>query len=278
VGGVSWRARGTDGRILEFSYDPRRRRWGAWLVDPETGRRLRALRVVMVSVTFSVETRAGKEPPVVEITACTNVPPMSRRARDRVVRRVANAVVKLLWLMFDLRKEAAPLPQDAYAALERVVPFALLSIHDERLRGLWPQYRYREVEAAGRRYYEVHLGVMSERRMDRALWLADQLLRTIGRRLLWRCREEVVEGRVVRDCGEYFAHQSVIKVGVEVGPREPRCPRWPYVRVYMHLRNVKEGVVVRERAWVATILIRRRTPYDMLRRLGIELEMGGGWE
>jgi hypothetical protein len=277
---MSWRARTTEGYRLEVHR--RRGRWVADVVEPETGVRLRRLRAVMVRVTFSIETEKGKEPPTVEVTVCTNVPAGPRRWMRWVERRVVNAVVKLLYILFDLKKDLSLLGGElrvrAEAELRGLVPFALKTVAMfGELRGEWPRARLeeREVEVEGERrtVYVLRLGVASERRLDRAIWRLDRHLRGVGATAMGRPREE------------YFASQDVIKIGVEYGEPTARCPRWPYVRVHLHLkayeseggrrrRGKEERYVRREREWILTLYIRRRVVYDVLRRLGVRLEWG----
>jgi hypothetical protein len=255
---MAWSARSTEGYLLRVR--ERAGRWRAELVDPETGRRVRALRIVMVRVTFSVDTKKGKEPPTVEITVCTNVPPMPRREQRRVERRIVNAVVKLLWVLFDIRKDTKYLPGWLEREVLEVVPFAYKSMRDiEELRREWPRARLTAYYGAeGREVPVLSLGVVSERRLDRAILRADRLLREMGLRVMGRPR------------GEYFASEDVIKIGVEYGPPSRECPRFPYVSVRLHLRSPKG----REREWRATIYVRGRIVVDVLRRLGIRLERG----
>ena len=256
---MAWSARSTEGTVLRVR--ERRGRWRAELVDPETGRRLRSLRMIMVRVTFSIDTERGHEPPTVEITVCTNVPPMPRREQRRVEGRVVNAVVKLLWILFDLWKDAHALPPDALKPLVELVPFAFKPMSEiGELRREWPRARLETRVVEGAEVpYALSIGVVSERRLDRAILLADRLLREVGRRAMGRPREE------------YFASQDVIKIGVEYGPPARECPRFPYVRVTLHLRRPER----REREWRATIYVRPRVVINVLRRLGIRLERGG---
>lgn len=267
---MSWSAKDINGYDLRVHRH--RGRWVADIVDPDTGTRLKRLRIILDRVTFSIETDKGKEPPAVEITVCTNLPAASKRETERMERRIVNAVVKLLWVMFDIRKDTFRLTTEQENEVASIVPFAYGRMD------LWPSAKWVKRRRKGKEIDTLYLGVISERRLDRAIWRVDHYLRQLvpPRRAMDRVGERGEKE------GKYFTSEHVIKIGVEYGEPDRKCPRWPYVYVRIDMKAYQgkgkgkrgKGEVVRERHWELYLYIRDRLRYDVLKRLGVEVR----WE